>query len=105
MDVPWYDDKEVKWAMMQIGMVELESGHWLSPDGLKELVDFDGGAMMTTRLWLDRPEFDVTTIHHGTVRDAAFINTCLKEHIDEIKRRTEEIHSKGLDALKDRIKS
>ncbi len=96
----WYTDEEAREAMGLIGLKEVEVGRWVSPDGLKEMADFDGGVVMITRLWLDKPEFDVRTVHMGQIRDAAFLNSCLIEHIDAIKAKTENILKNGKAALK-----
>lgn len=96
----WYTDEEAREAMGLIGLKEVETGRWVSQDGLKELADFDGGVVMITRLWLDKPEFDVRTVHIGQIRDAAFLNSCLREHIDAITTKTESILKNGKSAIK-----
>jgi repressor of nif and glnA expression len=104
MEPMWYDDPFARDAMTQIGLIEVERGRWQTVDGLKELVDFDGGMVMTTRLWADRPEFDVRTIHKGDGRGVTFLNSSLQAHIEEIRRRTEELKAKGLSSIMSRVR-
>lgn len=91
--------------MMQIGLVEIAPGHWISPDGMKEISDFDGGVLMITRISAEQPEFDVVTTHMGAERTAEFLNDCLKQHIEEIRRLAIDIENRGKSALRERAKS
>lgn len=96
----WYDDPSAQNAMARIGLVEAGVGSWISPDGLRELADFEGGIVMITRLWHDKPEFDIRTLHFSNHRDANFFNECLSEHITAISVKTNDIKQRGVAALK-----
>jgi len=85
-----------------MGLTEVSPDRWVDKDGMKELVVFDGGLMMTTRIMLDRPEFDIVSIHRGERPD---LLACLKAHVEEIKRRTAEIENNTKKAMKDRTPS
>jgi hypothetical protein len=96
----WYDDPEAKVAMRLIGLIEIESGRWATPDLLREIIDFGSGIIMTTRLSHDRPEFDVQTIHNGHDRGIEFLNDAIDIHLKELAQRTQRILKDGIEHIK-----
>jgi len=82
-----------------MGLIEIESGHWATPDALREITDFGSGIIVTTRISLELPAFDIETIHSGNERDIEFLNSSITEHLAEIVRRTNDIHENGITKL------
>jgi hypothetical protein len=97
----WYDDPGGREALKAIGLIEIESGRWASPDMMREITDFGHGIIVITRISLERPEFDVQTVHSTTEkdRDLEFLNYALDIHLNEISRRTKEIKENGIGDL------
>lgn len=100
----WYDDPDAQFALHTWGLEEVpgERGRWTTEEGLREIADFDGGIMIITRVLPDHPEFDIQTMHLSALRDLAFLNECLRGHLEEMKRRTEDIKARGKDAVSGR---
>lgn len=87
--------------MKVMGLVEIDIDHWATPDGLREIVDFGSGIIVTTRLSLELPAFDVETIHRGNTRDIEFLNSSIGEHLAEIVRRTNDVRENGIEKFID----
>lgn len=100
----WYDDPEAQQALRNAGMVpvEGEAGRWIADNGMRDVIDFEGGIMMTSRILPDDNRYDVTTIMRGHPRDWKLLVAAYKEHSVEIKRRTEELKERGAKAVEGR---
>lgn len=97
----WYEDPDGRFALNAWGLDEVpeEPGRWTTENGLREIADFDGGITIITRVLPEHPEFDIQTVHLSGIRDLSFLNDCLRDHLEEMKRRTEDIKARGKEAV------
>lgn len=102
----WYEDELVRTWMTMTGMTETEVGRWVR-EGRTIFQDFSGGMTMTTVTLLEDPKYDIQTVHEQ-LRDedpAEFFKRAMAAHTEEIKRRTEVLLQRGLDAVANKPKN
>ena len=87
-------------GMFELGLRLEPDGRWVSENGGKEIIDFVSGITVTSHIYDDAPEFDITTVHAGTERTGQFLHDAIMGHIEEIDRRTKLILAGGLPAIK-----
>ena len=95
------DDISFVEGLAELGLKSEGDGRWTSgPDLAKEIVDFGSGITITSRIYPDAPEFDITTVFQGTERTGGFLHEAILNHIDEIDRRTRIIIEQGVAAIR-----
>lgn len=82
----------------QLGLHPDGDGRWTSDGDGKELVDFGAGITVTSHIYPDQPQFDITTVHKGYERTGQFLHEAIVAHIAEIDRRTKIILEQGISA-------
>lgn len=80
-----------------MGLSEVEKGYWANDR--RHVQDFDGGITFLSQTIPEDSRFDVQTTYLGEERDFAFFFRGLREHVDEIKRRTDLLREGGLEAI------
>lgn len=88
----WYNDPELRTALRDAyGLEEISPGHWRSTGGNKEIMDFDGGIIVISRVNSELPQFDVKTVVEGSPRDAALFNKAVKQHLETMRAKVREL--------------
>ncbi len=63
----WYEAKEIKTAMEELGLSEKASGEWSSEDGTKIISMYEEGAAVVSCI---TPEAVIKTVHSTSGADA-----------------------------------
>jgi hypothetical protein len=93
----WYEDEAAREGLREMGLREIEPGYWANDR--RHVQDFDGGITIVSQTLPGDARFDVQTTALGEDRDFAFFMKALREHIDEIVRRTDLLKEEGLEAI------